>query len=268
MSCLVEEAKILVAEAEENNLGIKVMNERWRRWDTCSLCEQDYHGVVRCALGWVCWKTYVGRPEEDWARRLAMTELGNGLYNAKRYDEELVVREAELSMNRRVGASEREMLATQSNLATSYEMLGRREEALEIKRDVYFRTLELLGKEHEDTLLEANNYAHCLLSLRRFDQARPLLLKTLAVAQCALDKGDETTLRLSWHYARALYENTSATLDELREGVTTLEETTQTARRVLGGAHPLTEAIELHLRKARAVLAACEAPARLGALAL
>ena len=32
---------------------------RWR-WDTCRLCEQDYHGVVRCALGWACWKTYVG----------------------------------------------------------------------------------------------------------------------------------------------------------------------------------------------------------------
>ena len=39
--------------------------KRWTRWFTCSLCEQDYHGVVRCALGWACWKTYVGRPETD-----------------------------------------------------------------------------------------------------------------------------------------------------------------------------------------------------------
>ena len=31
VSCLAEQAKILVAEAEENNLGIKVQNERWRR---------------------------------------------------------------------------------------------------------------------------------------------------------------------------------------------------------------------------------------------
>ena len=68
VSCLAEQAKILVAEAEENNLGDKVLNERWERWHTCSLCEQDYHGVVRCALGWACWKTYVGRPETDWAR--------------------------------------------------------------------------------------------------------------------------------------------------------------------------------------------------------
>ena len=158
--------------------------------------------------------------------------------------------------------------ASTVSIGNSYQVLGRYEEAIRIRRDVYSGYLRLHGEEHVNTLTAANNYGHCLLSLRRFDQARPLLLKTLAVAQRALDNGYETTLRLSWHYARALYENTSATLDELREGVTTLEETTQTARRVLGGAHPLKEAIELHLRKARAVLAAREAPARLGALAL
>jgi hypothetical protein len=52
-----EQAKILFAEAEENNLSLKVKNERWLRWYTCSLCEQDHHGDVRCALGWACWKT-------------------------------------------------------------------------------------------------------------------------------------------------------------------------------------------------------------------
>jgi len=265
---LAEQAKILFQEAEENNLDWDLKNPRWARWDECSLCEQRYHGVVRCALGWACWKTYVGRPETDQVQGMAMNLLGNGLFLAKDYEDALPVREAELATMRRLGASEREMLATQSNLATSYEMLGRREEALEMKRDIYFRTLKLLGKEHEDTLLEANNYAHCLLSLRRFDQARPLLLKSLAVAQRALDKGDETTLRLSWHYARALYENTSATRDDLREAVATLETTERTARRVLGGAHPLTESIELSLRDSRAVLAAREVSARLGALAL
>ena len=82
MSCLAEQAKILVAEAQENNLGNKVVHERFARWDRCSLCEQKYHGVVACALGWACWKTYVGRPEGDWNRGAAMTLLGNGLLNA------------------------------------------------------------------------------------------------------------------------------------------------------------------------------------------
>ena len=47
---------------------------------------------------------------------------------------------------------------------------------------------------------------------------------------------------------------TDATLDDLREAVTTLEETARLARRVLGGAHPTTRRIERDLRKARAAL--------------
>ena len=58
------------------------------RWHTCGLCEQTYHGVVRCALGWACWKTYVGRPETDAARQMAMTQLSNGLFYARHYDGE------------------------------------------------------------------------------------------------------------------------------------------------------------------------------------
>ena len=79
LSCLAEQAKILMDEAEENNLGHKVLNERWERWHACSLCKQDYHGVVRDALVMACWKTYLGRPEGSWARRMAMARLGNGL---------------------------------------------------------------------------------------------------------------------------------------------------------------------------------------------
>ena len=50
----------------------------------------------------------------------------------------------------------------------------------------------------------------------------------------------------------------NATLDDLREAVTTLEDAERTARRVLGGAHPTTEGIEKSLRIARAVLARAE----------
>ena len=63
VSCLAEQAKILFAEAEENNLDIKVKDERWVRWYSCSLCEQRYHGVVWYALGWACWKTYFRRAD-------------------------------------------------------------------------------------------------------------------------------------------------------------------------------------------------------------
>ena len=51
VSCLAEQAKILVAEVEDSNLDLKVKRARWARWSTCSLCEQRYHGAVACALG-------------------------------------------------------------------------------------------------------------------------------------------------------------------------------------------------------------------------
>ena len=57
-------------------------------------------------------------------------------------------------------------------------------------------------------------------------------------------------------YATALYRDPCATLDDLREAVETLGELTRTARRVLGGAHPITVDIEDDLRDARAALAA------------
>ena len=60
-------------------------------------------------------------------------------------------------------------------------------------------------------------------------------------------------------YARALYEDTGSTLDDLREAVTTLQDSERTARRVLGGAHPSTAGIEGAVQEARAALHAREA---------
>ena len=53
-------------------------------------------------------------------------------------------------------------------------------------------------------------------------------------------------------YAMTLHEDPSATLDDLREAATTLEDTARTARRVLGSSHPTTEDIEDALRLSRA----------------
>ena len=60
------------------------------------------------------------------------------------------------------------------------------------------------------------------------------------------------------NYALALYQSDGATLDDIREAVTTLEETERIARRVLGCANPLTRAIEYKFRGARAALLARE----------
>ena len=61
-------------------------------------------------------------------------------------------------------------------------------------------------------------------------------------------------------YAIALGSDTGATLDDLREAVTTLEETERTARRVFGGDHPSTMGIEESLQLAREILRDHETP--------
>ena len=78
-----------------------------------------------------------------------------------------------------------------------------------------------------------------------------------ALAACKTLASSKSGLCL-WTYAQSLYEDTSATLDDLNEAVTTLEDTARIARRVMGGAHPLTTGIEGEIRDARAALRARE----------
>ena len=250
VSCLAKQAKILYAEAEERHLD----DDQWKRWYSCRLCEQNYHGVVACALGWACWKNYVGRPETDVARGRAISALGNGLNEVNLYEDLLTVDEARFAMLKRNGASEYSRLVVQSNLATTYEKVGRDEEALSMKRDVYSGHVKLLGEEHEHTLVAANNYAVTLRNLQHFEEAKSLLRESMPVARRVLGEDDAATLTMRWSYAQTLYEDDSATLAELREAVTTLEDTERIAQRVLGGAHPLTASIEDELQQARDAL--------------
>ena len=80
----------------------------------------------------------------------------------------------------------------------------------------------------------------------------------MPLARRILGSGHDHTLRMRTIYASALYNDPAATLDDLRESVTTLEELDRTARRVLGGAHPTTVRNERSLRNARAILSVRE----------
>ena len=148
----------------------------------------------------------------------------------------------------------------QGNLAIAYGALGQDERALSMERDIYSKTLKLYGKEDEKTLRAAMNCASSLADLKRFEEARSLLRKTMPVARRVLGEDGEDTIRMRWLSASALYMDASATLDDLREAVTTLGETTWTARRVFGGSHPITFSVENRLRDARAALRARESP--------
>ena len=79
----------------------------------------------------------------------------------------------------------------------------------------------------------------------------------MPVAQRVLGEDSELVLAMRRNYAGALT-NEGITLNDLREALTTLEETERTARRVLGSAHPLTKGIERDFRDTRSALDARE----------
>ena len=107
---------------------------------------------------------------------------------------------------------------------------------------------------------DVSAYASTLKRLNRHDEVKTLMRKTLPVARRALGDSNDTTLRTRSIYAHALYMDDGATLDDLRESLVMLIETARTARRVLGGTHPLAEAIEEDLQNVRGALAARETP--------
>ena len=194
-----------------------------------------------------------------------MNQLGNGLHSADRFEEVLPVREAELSMLRRIGNSEHNMLVAQGNLASTYKALGRLEPALPINRDVFLGFLKLYGEDHENTILAANNYASTLSSLERYGEASKLLRKLTPVARRALGENNELTLTVRWLYAMALYKDDGATLDDLRESVETLGSVAPLWTRVFGLSHPDTPNVQRALEDARKALAARAAASSSGA---
>ena len=161
-----------------------------------------------------------------------------------------------------IGADEEFKLTVQSNLATTYDKLGRKNDALRLRRDVYSGSLRTGGLEDYETLTAANNLASSLVSLgqRReyLKEAKALLRKVTPVARRVLGEYCDVTLMMRWNYANAIFADDGATLGDQREAVTKVEELAPTARRVLGGEHPIVSVIERGLKQARAVLRARE----------
>ena len=90
------------------------------------------------------------------------------------------------------------------------------------------------------------------MNLKRFEEAKSLLRKNVPVARRVLGESHELTLKMRSVYACTLYKDNGATLDDIHEAVTTLEDAERIARRVMGGANPITSVLETLLRQARA----------------
>ena len=264
VSCLAEQGKIFVAEAEENNLDFKVKHERFSRWETCSLCEQNHHGVVRCALGWACWKTYAGRPETDWAHRSAMSMLGNGLEEAELPADALLVLQSLLTSMKRFGDASHTMLPIENMIALCLCKLKRNDEALVMRRELYTKTINLLGTEHRDTIVSAINLAQSLmlkavpgpnilwtrdnlgaLSVACVNEARALLSKTVPAVVRTFGPDHEFTISILGHYAStfAIFHD-GESQNEVAKALAMTEDVSRRTRQILGVAHPMTKRVD------------------------
>ena len=95
----------------------------------------------------------------------------------------------------------------------------------------------------------------------RYEEAKSLLRKMMPVARQVLGDAVEVTLQMRKVYAAALCNDPGGSLDDVREAVTTLEESERTARRVFGATHPTEMSILQGLKESREALRAREGTA-------
>ena len=216
----------------------------------CGLCEQQHHGVVRCALGWACWKTYAGRPEEDDVWSLAMSALGSALASNNKFDEGLVVYEALLAVEQREPGMNTRIPDVQGALASIYGRLGDTERALEMHRAVFSAKLKHPSKNIKGFVVTIQNLADSLMELGRFAEARDFLKSQISILQqfpskypemkSLMGSDSEYMLILRETYTRTLFErrDPAPTNDDLREAIVILEDLVRRTRRVFGAGHP------------------------------
>ena len=176
---------------------------------------------------------------------MAMTQLANGLTLAKHHEDALSVQEAELSLKRRHGAPEEAILITQNNLAMTYGQLGRLDEALSMRRDVYSGHLRHrdLGPLHQSTLGAAVNLSTSLVDAGNYAEARAFTRDQMELARRAFGADHPITLDFQWGYSRAFTLDKDVSAEQLAEVAITLEEPLKIAQRVFGREHPRTRSI-------------------------
>mmetsp|Transcript_36373 Transcript_36373/g.112529 ORF Transcript_36373/g.112529 Transcript_36373/m.112529 type:complete len:217 (+) Transcript_36373:2-652(+) len=195
VACLVRQAETSVKEKEAWNTG-----EGAGKWQKCFDCGQEFHGVVKFALGWACWKTYRGRPETDYMYACGLSILGTGmLFGTDSPNEALPILLASLAVERRYWSRESEshnVRIAQHNLSGCYSALGRHEDALRVIQEVFAADVNAHGPGHEYTLSSAVQLSLQLGHLKRFAEAKSFLSEQVPIAQQALGVDHSVTLNM------------------------------------------------------------------------
>jgi len=233
VSCLVRQAQVMVQEGlvnEEDNLV-----PRLKRWWICRLYKQNYRGAAATALGWACWKTYVGRPEGDHLRNIAMQILADSMCD----DASGRLAILETILNRL--ESEGEKLYVRGQIATCYTRLERHEECLALRRANYEARSASMSQGGKLQL--TIDYGESLTTQREpeaVDFSRELVART----KREFGEDSAVTERCLMMYGRALFRATKCTPEDLIEAEAIVTDVAQKYRRRLGPAHPSTQITE------------------------
>jgi serine/threonine protein kinase len=122
-----------------------------------------------------------------------------------------------------------------NNLASTYNSLGRRAEALKLSEETLARRRAALGPDHPDTLTSMNNLANCYDGLGRKTEALKLRQETLELRKARLGPDHPDTLKGMRNLALS-YES----LGRHAEAVKLFEKTLELQTSKLGPDHPDT----------------------------
>ena len=152
------------------------------------------------------------------------------------------------------------ILIAKSHIAGCYEQLGREDDLLNTRREVYLGMVELRGTSDYTTILAANQLMGALFKYDHSAEAMELLEKTIPQAERALGPDASVTLDLRWNYGYLSFSELRPPWDERTRKKEAqikadLADLLQRKRRVLGSAHPNV----LHCQQALARLPTAEA---------
>ena len=256
LSCLTRQA-VLANEYDPSHTGPWDGAAQWSRWHTCRLCEQNYHGIVSCALAWRCWATYGRRAFcSDPLRNAAMNWLGVGLLNAERVKEALSVSQAYLADVRYYFPSDlNQILNAQEMVSKCYNKLGQHKKALRMQRDIFERRLAL-GHTGINTMRAAACLAYTLVALGYYREAKVFAFERHLEAK-EVPKCEQSCIELQMSFANATWKDPGASQDDARNAATLLDMTYRHSRRVLGMLHPATQRVRDSFREFIAADVSC-----------
>ena len=272
VSCLAKQAKILCDEVDDSD--DERYDESWNKWNKCGMCKQHYHGMAINALGWACWKSYVGLPEADDKRCAALRALSHCIAVDDRDGASAIcIHQANIDSVRRFMPDEEGLLLhAQTNLALAYKSVGRNSEALALQREVYAQSKEL-GDEDDVFFSTVTDLALSLMEADLWGEAKTLLREHLTAASDSLGADHLETLYARLYYAESLlYDDGGAETTYEQDRADYLEseriaaDVLRRAERIYGSGHPVTVEAQDILKEAREDIAANERKTSLRAL--